>query len=206
MTITLTRRGLLLSGVSLAAASALPAFPAAAPVASVAAVKPVLPMWIVGTPGEYDWRPVAARTLEEAFAEYCWQQGGDPADDVDPDCVQRVDAWDGRDPDTITGADWFGIGWGHCCERCWCETSPDSGGVAVAGEVVCEECLTPPDRAICEPDQLVEELENDICDVGAEAVRARLVARGHWQGIPPEIWDRAVAGAQAWLAREGGGC
>jgi hypothetical protein len=151
--------------------------------------------YAVGTPGEYDWQAIKAFSPEEAFREWVISRWGDDKDApaFDPEYVTRVEKWDGIK--AVSPADWFDADFGHCCERCGYETHPDMGGRVVAGDVVCEECLTISDRALVDPDDVVEDLANRIADDGAASVRDDLVARGEWQSVA-DLWPRAVAASE----------
>jgi hypothetical protein len=156
-------------------------------------------MWAVGTPGEYDWHAFPARTAEEAFRKWRDYVAEDDEDEhtFDPEFVQRVTQWDGKKPNELGPADWFAANMGHCCERCGYETSPDQCGRVINGEVVCEECLTITDRAIDDPDALVEDLANRICDQGEDDARAMIEKEGGWLAVKDDIWPKALV-----IARE----
>ncbi|TIL30006.1 hypothetical protein [Mesorhizobium sp.] len=149
----------------------------------------------VGTPGEYDWISVAAKSAEEAWSRWCDHRGYAGCERIfNPEFVTRVAQWDGKHPDTICPADWLRAGLGHCCERCGYETHCESGARIVAGEVVCEECITFADRVAIDPEDAVEELANRIADEGEEDVRDDLIAKGEWP-LVEGVWSRAVADA-----------
>lgn len=189
---SVSRRSFLL-GTS--AALLVPTFPFAPAMATPVAARPALLAYAVGTPGEYDWQAIFARSPEDAFQEWVWSYHGDDDDapKFDPDFVYRVSAWDGKA--SISPADWLNADMGHCCERCSYETDSDSGGRVVAGEVVCEECLTIGDRCECDPDDVVEDLADRIASKGEEEVKAWLVRCGWGDEVPDDIWQRAVAAA-----------
>lgn len=195
----LSRRAFLLSAPAVAIAATLPLPAAAAPMATgKLAAMPELFAYAVGTPGEFDWQAIWARTPEEAFREwFTGRHGYDPDDPdaltYDPEYVERVEKWDGLE--TVSGADWFAAGKGYCCERCGYETYADIGGRVVAGEVVCETCLTFADRIAVDPDDVVEDLANRIADEGESETRAWLDLQKI--AIPDELWLRAVAEAQS---------
>lgn len=194
MSFELSRRSLLAGVAASAAIAALPDIPAMATAFEVTPT-PALKAFAVGTPGEYDWQSFFARSAEEAFEDWCRERfdEGYEAPDFDPDYVLRVEAWDGRDLDTIAPADWIAVGMGYCCERCGYETHPDCGCRVVAGEVVCDECLTTADRVIADPDDFVDDLVNRLCGDEEAEVRAWLEAEGCWATVKDDLWPRALA-------------
>lgn len=194
----ISRRGFLLGVSSAAVAAALPTavLPSAPVMIGVdMAAGPDLVAFAVGTPGEYDWISVFARSAEEAWTEWCDQHWYEPDERrFDPDFVMRVEGWDHLS--TITSADWLRVGLGHVCDRCGYETHPDIGARVVVGDVVCEECLTLADRASIDPDDVVEDLANRIADEGAGSVRDDLEVRGAWPAVA-HLWSRALEAAAA---------
>ncbi len=163
------------------------------------AAGPDLMAYAVGTPGEFDWQPIFARSPQEALRTYLFEHRGYDAAEVaefgfDPDYVSRVETWDRLS--NIRGADWYDAGLGYCCERCGCESHAESGGRVVAGEVVCESCLTLDDRATIDPDDVIEDLANRIADDGIDDVRDWLVTRGHWAAVEA-LWPQAIAASAA---------
>ncbi|WP_406871599.1 hypothetical protein WHT83_14865 [Aminobacter sp. P9b] len=195
--ITLSRRALLCGAAISAVAIAAPVIPAAVAIADPVPAAPALKAFVVGTPGEYDWQQFFARTAEEAFEEWCQEKerAGYEAPDFDPDYVLRVEDWDGRDPASISPADWIDVGMGYCCERCGYETHPDCGCLVVAGEVVCEECQTPADRAAAAPDDFLDELVNRLSEEDTAEVRAWLEAERCWDIVRGDLWPQALAQA-----------
>lgn len=156
---------------------------------------PRLISFAVGTPGEYDWQAIKAASPEEAFIEWAYEHWGDEEITYDPEFVKRVPEWD--DLETVEPVDWVSAGFGHYCTRCGYETDRDSGGRIVGREVICEECLTTSDRAICEPDRLAEDLADEIAHDGADEVREWLEECGHWEAVQGDVWDRAISLAEA---------
>lgn len=148
----------------------------------------------VGTPGEWDWRHVFARSAEEAWKEWSWDQGVEPDEvgEFDPDYVTRIPAWDGRSE--IKPADWLRAGLGHHCERCDCETCLDDGAAIVAEAVVCDDCLTFGDRLSCDTERARDDLADMIADDGEQAARQWLEANGYWP-LQGDLWARAVRAA-----------
>lgn len=74
-----SRRVFLSGAASIAAAPLLPAVPVDGMTVGVdMASGPDTMMWAIGTPGEYDWRPIAARSAKEAYQEFCRMRGVDP--------------------------------------------------------------------------------------------------------------------------------
>lgn len=165
----LTRRQALAMGIGAAVVAAVPASVAAAiPVAEAPASD--LLAWAVGTPGEFDWQFIRARTADEAIRSFaCETVGGDGCEDenADPDgcgdcewCfamgadAERKPMWD--DLEQTTNADWIRAGMGSLCSRCSYETFPDTGAEIVKEEVVCEECMTLTDWDIVDPERAAE--------------------------------------------------
>lgn len=186
--------------------------------ASAAAIAPVLPViappavtigvdlasgpdylaFAVGTPGEFDWQPIFARSAEEAFKIYRQEHGYDDEGDPRPFCadyVERIPAWDGKP--AIKPADWLNAGMGHCCDRCGYETFADDGACAIGDEAVCEQCLTFAERCVVDTDRVVDDLADRICDEGAEAVEADLRKRNNWDAVEGMVWQRASELARA---------
>lgn len=190
----LSRRSFLLSS---AAAFALPALPVVPAAAVPAITKPATMMWICGTPGEMDWRAFNAPTAEQAWLQYCDRLGLEVDEfPMGEDCVDRVAAWDGMQPDQIGPADWLAADYGTICERCDCEIySGSDGRVVSSGEAVCQACMTIAERVEMEPDSLLDDLMNDIANEGEAEVREKLVAAREWDDLPADLWARAVAGA-----------
>lgn len=214
---TLTRRSFLLSSsaAALAATVPLPAMPV--PKAAVGvdlAAGPDLLAFVVGTPGEYDWQVVFAKSARDALLEaHHWMFERmnpetkrweiDPNEPVDVDAYadhfQRVPQWDGRDPAGISPADWFCIGWGYSCDRCDGPASADSG-LIIGSDVVCEDCVTFADRvAAGDWDWIEDELANQIetaNDLPDE--RERLDREGHLAAIEAAgVWSKVVARVEA---------
>ncbi len=161
----ISRRDVLLGATAMAAVANIPALPA------VAAPAEVLPAWVVGTPGEWDYQHIIARTETEArrffAAEWC---GADDCEDgnENPECecefckkffaveADRKRKWDGKSYDEITPGDWLRSGTGHVCSRCSYETFPEEGGRGVGNEAVCSECMTLTDWDIVDPEHAAE--------------------------------------------------
>jgi hypothetical protein len=176
----LSRRAFLVGASAAVAASIAPVLPAhvaTVTVAAPAAVAEPLLAFAVGTPGDYDWQHIIAKSAEEAWRIWMEERGefenvieGEPLPAFDPEMVTRVEAWDGKGG--TTSADWFAVGLGHVCDRCGYETSPEEGGRAVGDDAVCEGCLTWADRlAADEHDDIVDEIANRLFDEPAEDVR-----------------------------------
>lgn len=152
------RREFLKTAAATAVLSALPApIPVAMP--TVAAPVALTPMWAVGSPGEWNWQPIAADTLEAAIRIYADDNGhinedGEIETDLDG---QRCKSWDGKDK--ILPADWLREGIGHHCDRCGYEVTSDDGH-AVGDEAICEDCMTLADWQIYDPVHAAELLEN----------------------------------------------
>jgi len=193
---TLSRRVFLLTASAAAIAPALPALPA---VQVATAAEPLL-AFAIGHGGEFDWQPFFAATEEAAMREACRYFGEEPDEDgiLSLDC-ERVTSWDKRGvASSVTPADWIRAGMGHSCTRCRDETFSEDGGRVIGDEVVCEGCLTFADRLVCPDDDwlVADELADQVCDEGADVVRARLEAEGNWPNLSPAIWARALKQAE----------
>ena len=152
------RRELLVGTAALAVSASIPVLP------SLAAPTEVTPAWAVGTPGEFNWQHVIAKTADEAErifrAEWC-----DFECEEDTPCgecegctlevvPERKPMWDGLlNP---TSGDWLRAGCGTYCSRCSYETFPEECGHAVGNEAVCEECMTLADWDIVDPERAAE--------------------------------------------------
>lgn len=153
----LTRRFILAAAAVSAASSALPR-PLVSATEVPAPAKKVA--WVVGTPGEYNWEVIRAKTKVEAIRlwnadncehEYEVDENGKP----DRPCECIACAWEinaSRVPefDKIarpTPGDWLRAGIGHTCSRCGYETDPQNTGNAIGDEAVCEDCLTTAESA-----------------------------------------------------------
>lgn len=169
----ISRREALTLGAAAVAVATVPNIPfAAAP--TVAA--PRLPVWLVGTDGEFNWGSFRAGTEEAAKALWAEEQcgldtceTGDSSGDCDCEyCgtlanadAQRMAKLD--DKDKITPADWLTVGMGHICSRCSYETFREEGGHAVGDEAVCEDCMTLADWDIVDPERAAE-MRADMAD------------------------------------------
>ncbi|TIU94525.1 MAG: hypothetical protein E5W09_22940 [Mesorhizobium sp.] len=182
------------SGV-LAAALPVPVLAAAAPALDVTAAAP-LQAFVVGTPGEFDWMHVAANNAQDAIKMWLDDRGYDDEEYGFALSVQRVPAWDGRNTDSVNPADWIRANLGHCCSRCGYECHPETGAQAIGDEVVCEECLTLPDQLEGNPEDVVDDLANRIACDGEAETREWLEAKGWWDRIPQNLWNRAVAAVE----------
>lgn len=196
-----------LTGVATAAlAPTLPPLPVAAlPIAPPPPPAPALLTFIVGTPGEFDWRPVFARTAEEAFEE---RFGGCFDDDEEPDIneyVTRVKEWDGKAEEELTPAAWLKQGFGYCCCRCGDECYGGDGGATVGDEAVCEQCLTLADKIQLSATtkygrgDLIDELVERLADQGEQATRELLQKEKVWELIELDHWPEALALAGEYL-------
>lgn len=188
----MNRREFLAATAAIVATPVLPALPAAAASAAGADASGLM-AFTVGTPGEFDWQWIVARSPQEAFREWLAERCLDDEDapEFDPEYVTRVPDWDGRT--NVTAGDWLRAGLGHCCSRCGYETDADQGARAVGPDAVCEDCLTLADIAATDPAQAAEDLADRIADEGAETVEASLRAKGQWQAVEGDIWAKALA-------------
>ena len=197
--LSLNRRSFLQASAAVVA-TAVAAIPAAT---AASASMPPLHVWTVGTAGEYDWFPVHAATEAEARAEWLSENGfggiceiveAGAAANAECDCdycrkasgldVGRVEQWDGRPLDQITPADWLTIGMGHTCSRCGYETHEDCGGRAIGKEAVCEECMTPQDWDIVDPDRARELRIDEDRDEHTPARQVNAPALTESTGLP----------------------
>lgn len=164
----ISRREVLLGTAAVVAAAAIPS----APITITAPVE-VIPAWAVGTPGEFNWQHIVAKTADEAkrifLSEWtddsCEGEEGAPCGECET-CTLDVEAerkpmWDGL-KDTSPG-DWLRADMGTYCSRCSYETFPHENGYAVGSEAVCEECMTLADWDIVNPDHAAE-LRAEIAD------------------------------------------
>ena len=158
----ISRRDVLIGAAAVAATANIPSI-------SIAATSPaeaILPAWAVGTPGEFNWQHIVARTAEEAERRYraewcddsCEGEEDAPCGECDTCCLEldatRVPAWDGK-KDT-TNADWLDVGMGTYCARCNYECFADSGAKNVNGEAVCEDCMRLADWDVVDPEYAAE--------------------------------------------------
>lgn len=201
---SVTRRQLLMTGAAFAAAPIVPSLPAPAASASMLAPS-IKPVWIVGTPGEFDWKAIVADTIEDAISEYKDYSGFDDdplSDDCDfSECVCRVPEWDGRDPKKITSGDWLCIGYGAICSRCDYETFPDAGARSIAGKAVCADCLAIPDLLAGDEQDVLDGKERLIShilthDCDEAAARASIWLRCNPDAIAEETWAECLAAAK----------
>lgn len=161
----MTRRFLLAAAAVTATARAIPSVPALA--AEVApAAPPPLPAWVVGRPDCFDWQIVRASTADEALRDIALSNAF-PADCTgcdERDCdycgtLRNLDVLRVPHMDAIanpTPADWLRANCGHCCSRCGYETFPEEGGHAIGDEAVCEDCMSPEDWQIADPERYFE--------------------------------------------------
>ena len=185
----MTRRQLLLGLSAAALAPALPPLP----VAALTMAPPRVPTsalltFIVGTPGEFDWRVQLAESAEHAFRlrfgdDYF--EDGDPSIDLN-EHVTRMSRWDGTPEKDITPAMWLRAGMRYCCTRCGNETYSEEGGLAVGEEAICKDCLTFTEKLVFDEDNVVELLADMIYDVGEAAAREWLEEEEQWDLAPTE--------------------
>lgn len=162
----LSRRDLLVGAAAIAAAAHLPTVTAT----TVQAPAEIIPAWIVGTPGEFDWQHVVAKTQREAFLEWLsetgncdfeeecthedYHEGCDCCEAIGSLEAERKPMWDGRRD--VTPGDWLRSGTGHICSRCSYETFSEEGGHGVGHEAVCAECMTLADWDLADPEHAAE--------------------------------------------------
>lgn len=174
MTPELSRRAVLQSVAAVCAAVVLPPALSATP-APVAVSKPLGVAWSVGSPDEWDWQHIVARTEEEAKRFWCEEVHGvtecegspDGATGDECDCefcynfrgleAGRVPQWDGKVK--ISAADWIRTGMGCYCSRCHEEAyadACDNPAFIVGEDVLHEECMTLADWDIKDPERAAE--------------------------------------------------
>lgn len=202
------------SAAALAATLPLPALPAPTQVGVDVASGPDLLAFTVGTPGEFDWQVVFARSAREALLKgmpevfrrynretHRWEMPPDAEIDVDgyEDHFERVSAWDNRDPASITPADWLRIGFGYSCDRCGEPACQDSG-LILGDVIICEDCTTFADRVGAgDWDWIEDELANRI-ESAADLPEARgqLERDGHLAALEAAgVWSKVVARVEA---------
>lgn len=161
--------------------------------AEIIASAPDVPMWAAGTPGEFDWRAIAAESGEQAFAKWCDEMGfpADARPAFTARSVLRVPSWDGKAPSQVNPSDWIEGGLGHHCDRCDGEVGSHEASV-IEGDVVCHECMTFGERIAENEDRGLEDLVALIVEEGEDEARAYIVQHEDFDMIPPEVWTRAV--------------
>lgn len=167
----MTRRFLLAAAAVTAGALALPpTFAAeAAALPHPLPSPPPMPAWCVGTPDAFDWRVIRAQTRDEAVL--LWRQdesgmascGCSPDEERECEFCGTADTEAVRTPsiDTIaepTRGDWIRAGLGAYCARCDNETFAECGGHGVGDDAVCEDCMTPEDWQIADPERYAQML------------------------------------------------
>ena len=180
-------RRTLLVGVGAAALSSGLATPAAA----VAPLPPpaTFPVWTVGTPGEMNWRVIAAATQDAArklWLEY------ESLDDADEDNVPELDVRATKESvippqdyegevEQISHADYEALGWDQTCFRCDYPTDPSNYRVFVPASappgaqltiVVCHDCMRLEDWKIADPDVYANEIELARMEAEEREIRA----------------------------------
>lgn len=181
----LTRRNAIaLAGVAAAAAAALGLPAAAAPAIGVdGGATDDLSSFAVGTPGEWDWRVIRARTEDDALLRWIEEYSGETkcsGDANDPDfepdycecefCrltraieAERHPEWDGKPVET-GDATWFMSGLGANCSRCSYETFLEEDGRVVDEKVVCHDCMTIADWEKVDPERARDMRDEDISE------------------------------------------
>lgn len=171
----INRRQALSLGFAAATMAVLPASAKLAPIEAIAPAAPT-PSWIVGTPGEYDWQHIVAKTEFEArrifvqewkcYGEHCqhseYQEDCEFCETLHSSEVQRMEAWDGHNE--VSSADWLKQGLGTLCDRCANECHRDCGAHIVGSDAVCEDCMTLADWDLVDPTTAAEmraEMEDD---------------------------------------------
>jgi hypothetical protein len=196
--LSISRRSFLLGSVAVVAApavvQAVPTAPALPKIIGVDLGTDLgTTMWAVGSPDSFDWQPISASSLEEAFRirfgeEYTRDEYGSHIEEY----ALHIPSWDGRAPEEIQPADWIDAELGHICFRCDNECFGGQNGYVVGADVVCEECMRIIDWVEIDEDRAVEAIAMIIIDNGEDDARQLIEAA---DAIPPEVWAKAVAEA-----------
>lgn len=170
---------------------------ASSTLAEIVASAPKTAMWAAGTPGDFNWRPIAAESAEEAFGIWCDQENIPVSERPRffEGCAKRMTAWDGMEIEDIAPSDWLNGGLGHHCERCDGEVSADCGRV-IAGDVVCFECMTYGESLAEDRERGMEEIVNLILNEGEDEARDFVVMHEDFDLIGEEVWSAAAARAR----------
>lgn len=162
-------RRALLAGASAMAATAACNIPTLA----VAAPPTTFPVWTVGTPGEMNWRVIAASTEDAARQLWLEYESLDDADeddipelDVRPTNAAVVEPQDYEGELSLTCEQYEDLGWDQFCERCQSESDPSTYRVIPAMEgkpsfVVCHDCMRTDDWRHVDQDMYEECLAED---------------------------------------------
>lgn len=162
-----SRRELLVGAAALAVAPSVPASAAALPPTAL------FPVWTVGTPGEMNWRVIAAATEDAARKLWLEYESLDDADDDDipeldvrPTNAAVVEPQDDEGELSLTCEQYEDLGWDQICERCQCESDPSNYRVLPATEgkssfVVCHDCMRTEDWKHVDQDMYEECLAED---------------------------------------------
>ena len=156
------RRDFLLGSAAAAVAVQLP-IPAGA--GAVAPVAKPLPVWSVGTPGDYNYELIRAATKEAAEAEWYEVKGYDEEEREHYWCEadrapHALDEYTG-DLDSLEAAEM--AGWGYVCGRCGYEQGPCDWH-AIKDQAVCYECLSLSEWKQVDPDRYAEMLDELLFD------------------------------------------
>lgn len=164
----LTRRSVLVGVGATAAAIALPSPPITLPAQTVPV--PRLPVWSVGTPGDFDWHLVRATTRDDAIGAWIDEAGWE-SDDCGDGCADQCKCRPGVDADRTPELDATEhldaeaecrIGWGCICARCGYEYH-EGDWRPIDGERVCDECTTLSEWERIDPERHAE-LMADMLD------------------------------------------
>lgn len=202
MTDGLTRRGVLALGAAAATAAAVP--PALSLPVSAPTVKPATTIWVGGTDGEMDWHCFDAKSEADAMKQLL-RYHDVPDGETRPYLqVQRAPSMDGLRPREIGRADWIRARLGTLCDRCDDECFGDNNGRVIAGEVVCDECLTIADKLqVWRADDVEDELAEILIDQDGDLAAAKVHIGSSADVVTDEMWARVVARRSA-IPR--GGC
>lgn len=170
----LSRRDALALAVGAAASPLLPHVEAGA------ATIPTLPAFAVGTPGEFNWKVIFARTVDRAkeiwYDENGWYEPDERELDLDANSVPHLDGLateEGEHPPSVS--DCIEMGWDHNCVRCYRDVSCDGDNYRdIGGEAVCQECLTPQEVDADDHEDFLNNLINEQYDLTDPAIFALL--------------------------------
>ncbi|WP_018445570.1 hypothetical protein [Rhizobium gallicum] len=205
------RRAFLTNVAAVAVFPALPQIAMTEPVAVAEALKPATTIWVGGHNGEFDWHPFNAESREDAIKELLnyfgpdYSVDGEPYTIEDADlCLERAKEMDGLEPEQVKPYHWILAGFGASCDRCGSECFAPDGARAIAGEAVCEECLTIPD--LLEGDDYDQEDAEDRLkdwfighDCDEASVRKQMSRSFDPDLIPTDVWQKCLAEARAAL-------
>lgn len=166
----LTRRTMLAGTAAAAATAVVPAIPAPAlaPAVPPPAPAPLLPVWQVGTPGEFDWQLIRAKSKRDALLEYMEDRGRlcescprETGTDQVCECCPDIEALRSpaldADEHLDVESEWK-ASWGAICDRCGTEEY-EGEWAPVDGARVCRHCMTLAELQVHYPDDAADLLD-----------------------------------------------